>query len=247
MKICAVFDASAKNADGLSLNSKILTPPVLHPPLTGILLCFCFHRITLTGDISKMFHQMRLLPEHEKYHRFLFRENVMDPIDHFCFTKMAFGLADSPFKALRGVQMHVEKFKDDFPQAAEELSRNLYVDDLLSGTDDVVSAVQLQKDSVQLMAKAGLHMRKWCSSNAEVMAAIPKEERGAVGRHLLTSQLQEEHDNEVEDRTSASALGVEWFIEDDTLRYTGFTRMNLPDANAQKEKLWPQLPVSLIR
>jgi hypothetical protein len=152
-KIRPVFDASTKNADGLSLNSEILATPVLHPPLTGILLRFRYHRIALTGDISKMFHRMRLPPEHKKYHRFLFREKETDPIRHFCFTKMAFGLADSPFKALRGVQMHVEKFKDDFPLAAAELGRNLYVDDLLSGTDTVEEALALQKDAVQLMAK----------------------------------------------------------------------------------------------
>jgi hypothetical protein len=236
-KIRPVFDASAKNADGLSLNSEILATPVLHPPLTGILLRFRYHRIALTGDISKMFHRMRLPPEHEKYHRFLFREKDTDPIGHFCFTKMAFGLADSPFKALRGVQMHVEKFKDDFPLAAAELGRNLYVDDLLSGTDKVEEALALQKDAVQLMAKAGLPIRKWCSSDAEVMKGIPEAERGALGRHLLTSQLQDEQDCEVETRPSSSALGVEWFIEGDTLRYTGFSKMNLPEGQCTKREV----------
>jgi hypothetical protein len=56
-KIRPIFNASAKNADGLSLNSEILATPVLHPPLTGILFRFCYHRIALTGDISKMFQQ----------------------------------------------------------------------------------------------------------------------------------------------------------------------------------------------
>jgi hypothetical protein len=93
--------------------------------------------------------------------------------------------------------MHVEKFKDDFPLAAAELGRNLYVDDLLSGTDTVEEALALQKDAVQLMAKAGLPIRKWCSSDAEVMKGIPEAERGALGRHLLTSQLQDEQDCDI--------------------------------------------------
>jgi hypothetical protein len=236
-KIRPVFDASAKNADGISLNSEILATPVLHPPLTGILLRFRYHRIALTGDISKMFHRMRLPPEHEKYHRFLFREKTTDPIGHFCFTKMAFGLADSPFKALRGVQMHVDKFKEDFRLAAAELRRNLYVDDLLSGTDKVEDALALQREAVELMAKAGLPIRKWCSSSPEVMVAIPPEERGALGRHLLTSQLQDEQDCDTETRPSSSALGVEWFIEKDTLRYTGFSRMNLPEGQCTKREV----------
>jgi hypothetical protein len=133
--------------------------------------------------------------------------------------------------------MHVEKFKDDFPLAAAELGRNLYVDDLLSGTDTVEEALALQKDAVQLMAKAGLPIRKWCSSDAEVMKGIPEAERGALGRHLLTSQLQDEQDCEVETRPSSSALGVEWFIEGDTLRYTGFSKMNLPEGQCTKREV----------
>jgi hypothetical protein len=133
--------------------------------------------------------------------------------------------------------MHVEKFKDDFPLAAAELGRNLYVDDLLSGTDTVEEALALQRDAVQLMAKAGLPIRKWCSSDAEVMKGIPETERGALGRHLLTSQLQDEQDCEVETRPSSSALGVEWFIEGDTLRYTGFSKMNLPEGQCTKREV----------
>jgi hypothetical protein len=86
--------------------------------------------------------------------------------------------------------MHMEKFKDDFPLAAAELGRNLYVDDLLSGTDSVEEAHSTAERMLfSIMAKAGLPIRKWCSSDAEVRKGIPEEEKGALGRHLHTSQL----------------------------------------------------------
>jgi len=64
-KVRPGFDASATNSDGISLNSELLQTPVLHPPLTGILLRFRRWKIALTGDVSKMFLQMQLFPDHE--------------------------------------------------------------------------------------------------------------------------------------------------------------------------------------
>jgi len=233
-KVRPVFDASAKNQDGISLNSEILQTPALHPPLTGILLRFRKNKIALTGDVSKMFLRMKLLPDHEKYQRFLLREDDEGPIKHAVITKMAFGLTDSPFKALRGVQLHVLKFKDKYPEAANELEHNLYVDDLLSGHETPDGAIQLQKQCVELMAKAGLPLRKWCSNSPQVMKAIPKEERGEVGHFLLTKNLQDEVETDGGERPTTSALGVEWDVESDQLRYTGFAKMNLPTEGCTK-------------
>jgi hypothetical protein len=95
-KIRPVFDASARTRDGVSLNSEILKTPVLHPALTGILMRFRMKPIGLTGDISKMFLRMGILPEHEKFQRFLARPAPGAPIKHAAITKVAFGVADSP-------------------------------------------------------------------------------------------------------------------------------------------------------
>jgi hypothetical protein len=70
-KIRPVFDASARTRDGVSLNSEILKTPVLHPALTGILMRFRMKPIGLTGDISKMFLRMGMMPENVRSSAFL--------------------------------------------------------------------------------------------------------------------------------------------------------------------------------
>ena len=54
-KLRAVFDASAKSSTGVSLNDTLLVGPTIHPPLVDVLLRFCFNRIALTTDVSKMY------------------------------------------------------------------------------------------------------------------------------------------------------------------------------------------------
>jgi len=88
---------------------------------------------------------------------------------------MAFIVTDSPFKALRGVQYHVEDCKEQYPLAAEELRRKLYVDDLLTGADSADSAFQLYRDCIELMDEASLPLRKWCSNSKPVLARIPED------------------------------------------------------------------------
>ena len=236
-KIRPVFDASAKNQDGISLNTEILQTPVLHPPLTGILLRFRRNLIALIGDVSKMFLRMKLHPEHERYQRFLWRPDPEGPVKHAVIIKMAFGLADSPFKALRGVQKLVEKYRHLYPDAARELARNLYVDDLLSGCDDETDALRLYQQCVELLSKASLPMKKWCTSSSKVMRQIPSADRGEIGNVLLTGHLQDEAETDGGSKPSATALGVEWDVKRDELHYTGFAQMNLPTSHCTKRSI----------
>ena len=69
-KVRVVFDTSAKNASGTSLNDHLLIGPTVHPSIIDILLRFRRHQITLTTDVSRMY-RAALLPEHSDLHRFL--------------------------------------------------------------------------------------------------------------------------------------------------------------------------------
>jgi hypothetical protein len=236
-KIRPVFDASARTKDGVSLNSEILRTPVLHPALTGILLRFRMKPIGLTGDISKMFLRMRVIPEHVKYQRFLARPDPDGPIRHAAIEKVAFGVADSPYRAMESVKRTVEEHKETYPEAAEELTANLYVDDLLTGAETEAAAVKLQRDCVTLLNKAGLPMRKWCSNSPAVLEQIPEEERGETSALLLTGGLQSEVEGETPENCSSSVLGVQWDVKKDELHFVGHTSIPLPAAPCTKREL----------
>ena len=70
-KMRAVFDASAKSASGVSLNDTLLVELTGHPLLVDVLLCFRFHHVALTTDVSKMYHAIELIEPDRDLHRFV--------------------------------------------------------------------------------------------------------------------------------------------------------------------------------
>ena len=131
-KVRPVFDGGAKDENGLALNDCLYTGPKLHPNLVDILVRFRQHKISLTADVTKAFLQIMLHEEDRDVTRFLLigedRTRVMR------FTRVTFGLNCSPFLLNATVKYHLSFY--DGHKATEELKNNLYVDDLLTGTDD---------------------------------------------------------------------------------------------------------------
>jgi len=235
-KFRAVFDASCTGPDGRSLNSELLKTPVQTPAIPAIMLRFRRKAIALTADISKMFLQFPNRVEDRPYHRFLWREGPHEDVKFCELLTMTFGVADSPYKAIEGVRMHVNKYRQSHPEAVEELSRNLYIDDLIGGADTEDAAIKLMSDCTEILEEASLPMRKWVSSSKEVMGKIPPDMRGEVGKKLLTAGLADtELDSDGE--AKAKALGLGWDVGKDILEYTGFTDMRDEKPTATKRSL----------
>ena len=72
-KTRAVFGASARDSNGVSLNSCLEAGPVLQPDLVGILLHFRKSHMGIMIDIEKVFLQVRLKEEDRDSHRYLWR------------------------------------------------------------------------------------------------------------------------------------------------------------------------------
>jgi hypothetical protein len=63
-KIRVVFDASAKDYSGTSLNDVLFPGPKLQQDVVDVLLLFRLSRFAFTCDISKMYRQILISPEH---------------------------------------------------------------------------------------------------------------------------------------------------------------------------------------
>jgi hypothetical protein len=63
------------------------------------------------------------------------------------------------------------------PKAAQMSHNDFYVDDLLSGSQTLAEAIQLQKDKSSILQQAGFLLRKWASNNLELLATIPENLR----------------------------------------------------------------------
>ena len=200
-----VFDASAK-FHGTSLNDEIYPGPKLQNSLFDVLLRFRRFPVAVACDVSEMYLQIRIPPEDRPKFRFLWRNlEVNRKPDVYEFERVVFGHASASFRAQYVSQENAGIHQEEFPLAADTVSKSTYMDDSLDSLRDNDSAIQLVQE-LQEWAKAGIKARKWLSNSSEVLAAIPKELRA--------------YEIDLNDSLPATkTLGVLWRAQQDVLTF----------------------------
>ncbi len=118
------------------MNDCLLPDPNFYPPLQDILLRFRRYPIGMSADISKMFREILLNPEEKDFHRFLLRDQTGAIVD--CrMDRLTFGVKCSAFLATQVLHTLAKLHASSHPAASSAVLHNLYVDDLLSGANDV--------------------------------------------------------------------------------------------------------------
>ncbi|XP_048586794.1 uncharacterized protein LOC116618440 [Nematostella vectensis] len=224
-----VFDSAAVH-DGICLNDCLEAGPSLHNDLPGVLMRFRERPVALAGDVSDMFCHVRLRTEDRKYHRYLWRDLETDkPPDVYEMNCLVFGDESSPCEANFAVQRTAEDNKEQWPDAAAVVKRDIFVDDLYTSCEDVGEAVKLREDVTALMAEGGFPMRKWMLSSAEVLATVPETERAVRNEALEMGELPQ-----------GRALGVRWDPQSDTLGFA-FAHVERPPAEERKRGVLKKL------
>ena len=172
-KLRVVFDASAKTTSGLSYNDTLSAGPMLHMTLDKILMRFRMHRVALTRDVQKMNREIMLTPSDQNYHRFVWRAQVDEPVSEFCMNRVTFGVTSSPYVAVRTLQQAASDFGAECPEAVEHVNKSFYVDDLLAGSDTIEGVVKLREELSRILTRAGFTLRKFRSSEDQVLRQIP--------------------------------------------------------------------------
>ena len=206
-KFRVVFDASASTSTKHSLNDTLAVGPTLHPPLDEILLRFRTYRVALSGDISKMYREILLSPADRHLHRFVWRPQPDQPLTDFCMNRVTFGVASSPYLAVRTLQQASKDFSTS-ANASWHVLNSFYVDDLLGGADSVEEALVLYKDLKQMLADGGFNLRKWRSNSAEVLSSIPAS---------LVEPMPKQDLVDMHSAKYPKALGVSWDSGTDTM------------------------------
>ena len=202
-----VFDASAKY-NGISLNDIVLQGPKLQNDLFAVLLRFRRNPVALMCDIKEMYLQIKLKPEDQPYHRFLWRNLETDRgPDVFEFDRVVFGVNSSPFQAQFVAQEHTRKHQSEFPLAAETVLKSTYMDDSMDSSPDVKTAVELYRQLSQLWGSAGMYARKWLSNEPEVLRNVP------------SSDCATEVDLDRGELPPVKTLGVLWCPEEDVFKF----------------------------
>lgn len=204
-KLRVVFDSSAKVSGNVSLNEILLTGPKLQKDVMALLLNFRFYKVVFTADIKQMYRQILVHPSHRRFQRILFRFSLSDPVRVYELNTVTYGVASSPYIALRTLKQLSSDEAMAFPSAVSVLRSETYVDDILSGGDSLEEARGLQDELISLLRRGGFELRKWSSNRTELIDHFPPDHRHQESLNFDDSVLK--------------ILGLRWFPAGDHFSY----------------------------
>lgn len=198
-KLRVVFDASNKSYTGVSLNDCQMIGPKLQSDLYIILLRFRKYAVGMTADVAKMYRQIIVHEKDRNMQRILWRDNESDDIGEYKLNTVTYGTASAPFLAVRSLIECANVESENCQKAHEAIVSDMYVDDLITGADNEEAAIILQQQISSILRRGGFELRKWTSSNNNVLQAISPNQREK--KELLQFENEE----------SIKALGIYWF------------------------------------
>ncbi|UYV61714.1 hypothetical protein LAZ67_1006119 [Cordylochernes scorpioides] len=174
-KLRVVFDASTKTSNGWSLNDRLYTGPKLQTDILIILMNWRRHKVVMLTVIEKMYRQIMVRPQDAKRQKIMWRESPDDGLKPYQLNTVTYGTSPAPFLALQTLLQLARDDERKYPRAAEVLRTDTYVDDILTGADNSVDALSLQKELIGLLKGGGFCLKKWASNDPVILNQIPEE------------------------------------------------------------------------
>ncbi|GFW30937.1 integrase catalytic domain-containing protein [Trichonephila clavipes] len=185
------------------------------------------------SDIERAFLQISLRDEDRDAVRFLFpdiRSNQTDPYKFqvYRFKRVMFGVNVSPFLLSATIKHHIENYREQYPAATEMLDTCLYVDDVISGADDISQALKVSKDAETIMKNASMKLRKWNSNDQTLMRTWEREGLETHPRHPDDSSKI----------PSSKVLGIPWDVVHDYFTIDVKGLLQLDTLKCLLQELW---------
>ncbi|KAK0144597.1 hypothetical protein N1851_017050 [Merluccius polli] len=211
-KLRVVFDCAAVY-QGTSLNSQLLQGPDLTSSLIGVLTRFRQESVAFMSDIEGMFCQVRVPAEDTDMLRFLWwpQGDLSQELKEYRMVVHLFGATSSPSCASFALRKCAEDNQAAFSsEATNTVLRNFYVDDCLKSVGSEKQAVALSQELQCLCAAGGFRLTKWISNSRAVLASVHEDDRAKEFKEL---------DLEKDCLPIERALGVQWCVESDMLKF----------------------------
>ncbi|XP_047543301.1 uncharacterized protein LOC125075637 [Vanessa atalanta] len=162
-KVRVVFDASAKGSGDFFLNDTMMVGPVLQQDLRSLITTWRTHKVCVISDIEKMYRMIKLTDEHTKLQRILWRDSPDKNLESYDLTTVTFGTAAAPYLAVRTLNQVADDEAEEYPDTVVEIKGSFYVDDYMSGSDNIEKTKKLCNDIKTVLKKGGFKMQKWSS------------------------------------------------------------------------------------
>ncbi|XP_062542344.1 uncharacterized protein LOC134210313 [Armigeres subalbatus] len=158
------------------------------PPLS------CMKQILLVADVEKMFRQILVHLEDRPFQSILWRPSPLEEVCVYELNTVTYGTKPAP----RTV-----------PLAAQAITEDTYMDDVITGCDNLEDAKKIQQQLDEMTKSGGFQLRKWASNCAEVLKSIPDDNRAI----RLAEGINLDPD------PSVKALGLTWLPGKDVFRF----------------------------
>ncbi|XP_071564062.1 uncharacterized protein [Temnothorax nylanderi] len=178
-KLRVVFNGSMKSSNQVSLNDALMAGPPLQQDLVIVLKRFRCHPYVICADIKQMYRQIKLAPQHRKFHKIVWREASELKLKFKRLTTVTYGITSAPFLAINCVQETAKKDGKKYPKAQAAILEDFYVDDLLTGADTVEKTIELARQIKEILAGGGFHLHKWASNNPDIISEINTNDTSA--------------------------------------------------------------------
>ena len=99
------------------------------------------------------------------------RGEKLSPLATLRFTRALFGLTSSPFLLGGVIEAHLNNWEEKEPEVMKKISKELYVDDLISGSITVRKAREVKDKATPVFRHACCTLHKWHSNAPKLEAA----------------------------------------------------------------------------
>lgn len=172
-KLRVVFEGNLKSKNGLSANDVMLNGPIVQNELFNILILFRSYRYTIMCDVEKMFRMIFINEKFRPLQNILWRDHPSKPITCLQLQTITYGLKASTFLSTRCLMELTHLYHDRYPRAVEALRLSTYIDDVITGADNLEQLLELKTQLIELMKLGNFKLHKWCSNSQESIKDLP--------------------------------------------------------------------------
>ncbi|GBN79083.1 hypothetical protein AVEN_110598-1 [Araneus ventricosus] len=177
-KLRVVFDTSAASTSCVSLNKCLLKGGVVQDYLFSILLRFRKHKVVFTADVKKTYRQIWVNPDQCNFQCILWENRSCEEPSLYKLLTVTYGTKSAPYLATRVLNQFATDERKKFPLASAVSLKDFYIDDVLSGADNVSSALKLQQELISRLKAGGMELHKWCANIEILLENVPTEDQG---------------------------------------------------------------------
>lgn len=205
-KLRTVFDGSCPSSSGWSLNDIQYVGPKVQNDIIDIILRFRIHKYVVSADISKMYRCILMNSEHRPLQQILWRETPNDKLSVYQLNTVSYGTRSAPYLAIKCLKDLANQHNENYPEACQIIHNDFYVDDLLTGSNDLTELKTRCKEIYSILESGHFILRKWVSNDAQVISDI--------SHSYISNSVLDLGKNE-----SCKTLGIQWVPVSDNLKY----------------------------